>query len=209
MRKKKLYIANSVIVFGDSITQGGALPIEQCSSAWIRLAEAESNGRLQMINEGKRGRLTDSLNEFAAMLQQQATPAALAIALGTNDSRDVSGQCVPKAVANLKAMIVAARNAYGDKLPILFVGPPNINKNALGPTRLIAVQREANLPELGLAYEKLAQEMGCQFVGLFGGVPAESLTKDGVLPDAKGNEAIANKLLPAMLRLAGIEMKRK
>ncbi len=207
MRRKDVVVANSVIVFGDSITQGGALPIEQRSSAWIRLVEAESNGRLQMINEGKGGRPTDSLSEFAAMLQQQATPTALAISLGTNDSRDVSGQCISNAVANLKAMIVAARKAYGDKFPILLISPPNINKNALGPTRPIADQREANLRELGLAYEKLAQEMGCQFVNLFGTIPAESLTKDGVHPDVKGNEAIAQKMLPAMLRLAGLETK--
>ncbi|MBL8207482.1 MAG: SGNH/GDSL hydrolase family protein [Blastocatellia bacterium] len=208
-RRKDVVIANSIIVFGDSITQGGALPIEQRSNAWICLVETASNGNLQLINEGKGGRPTDSLNEFTAMLQQQARPTALALALGTNDSRDVSGQCVPKAVANLKAMVVAARKAYGEKLPILLIGPPNINKNALGPTRPIADEREANLRELGLAYEKLAQETGCQFVNLFGVIPAESLTKDGVHPDVRGNEAIANKLLPALSRLAGIGMKWK
>ena len=63
------------------------------------------------------------------------------------------------------------------------------------------------LRELGLAYEKLAQEMGCQFVNLFGAVPLETMTKDGVHPDVKGNEAIANRLLPALSRLAGIERK--
>ena len=198
-----------IIVFGDSITQGGALPMEQRDNAWIRQVEAASGGRLQLINEGKGGRSTDSLEEFAAMLRRQATPAGLAIALGTNDSRDVSGQCVPRAVSNLRAMIAAARNAYGDKLPILLIGPPNINKNALGPTRPIADQREANLRELGSAYEKLAQETGCQFVNLFGVVPIEALTKDGVHPDANGNQAIADKLRPALLRLAGIGSKAK
>ncbi|HQR32342.1 MAG TPA: family 16 glycosylhydrolase [Blastocatellia bacterium] len=193
--------ANSIIVFGDSITEGGALPAEQRSSAWIRLVEARSNGHLQMINEGKGGRPTDSVSEFTAMLQRQAAPTALAILLGTNDSRDVSGQCVPKAVANIKAMILAARKSYGDTVPILLIGPPNINKTALGPTRPIADQREANLRDLGIAYETLAHELRCAFVSLYGVIPAESLNKDGVHPDPKGNEAIATRLLPAMLRL--------
>lgn len=194
-------VGKSIIVYGDSITAGSALPVEQRGSAWIRLAEARSNGRLRFINEGKGGRPTDSVTEFSAMLQRQSAPAVLAIFLGTNDSRDVSGQCVPNAVANITAMVLAARKTYGDALPILLIGPPNINKAALGPTRPIANQREANLRELGIAYETLAQELRCEFVALYGVVPAESLTKDGVHPDPNGNEAIAARLLPAMLRL--------
>ena len=188
-----------VIVFGDSITAGNALPKDQQSQVWLRVVEARSAGKLQMINEGKGGRPTDSVKEFDAMLQRQPKADLLVIALGMNDSRDITEQCVPKAVANVRAMITAARGKYGENLPVLLVGPSNIRKDALGPTKPIADQRDAKLRELGAAFEALAKELHCDFTSLYGVVPEASLTKDGVHPDVAGNEAIAQALLPKLL----------
>ncbi|MDZ4405407.1 SGNH/GDSL hydrolase family protein [Prosthecobacter sp.] len=172
----------TVIVFGDSITAGGA---------WVKQVEKESAGTLTLINEGKGGRPTNSVKEFEAMLQRHLKTDALVIALGMNDSRDITAECVPKAVANLRAMIEKARAAYGVKLPLLLVGPTNINKAALGPTKPIGDQREAKLRELSDAFAKLATETHSEFVSLFGVVPDVALLKDGVHPDAAGNAAIA------------------
>jgi acyl-CoA thioesterase-1 len=83
---------------------------------------------------------------------------------------------------------------------VLLVGPTNINKSALGPTKPIANEREAKLKELGTAFEKLAQEAKCGYVSLFGSVPESSLTKDGVHPDGAGNAAIAEVMKKALLR---------
>jgi acyl-CoA thioesterase-1 len=190
-----------VIVFGDSITAGSALPAAQKDQAWVHLAEVESGGALQMVNEGKGGRPTDSEKEFDAMLQRRAQVDLLVFALGTNDSRDITEQCVPKAVAHLRAMIAAARAHFGKDVTILLVGPPNIRKDALGPTRPIADQRDGKLRELGSGFEKLAGEEHCAFTSLYGVVPAESLTTDGVHPDAAGNAAIAHALLPKLREL--------
>jgi acyl-CoA thioesterase-1 len=187
-----------VIVFGDSITAGNMLPKEEKARLWVNLVEAQSRGQLQMINEGKGGRPTDSVKEFEAMLERHPHADLLIIALGTNDSRDISAQCVPKAVANLRAMISAARAKYGGNLAVLLVGPPNIRKDALGPTKPIADQRDAKLRELGAAFAALATELHCEFVSLYGIIPDTSLTKDGVHPDAPGNEAIARALLPKL-----------
>jgi acyl-CoA thioesterase I len=180
-----------VIVFGDSITHGGTLPKEDRAKAWVDLVQAQSNGRLQLINEGKPGRPTASVKEFTAMLERRPRADLLLIALGTNDSRDITDQCVPKAVANVREMIIQARAKYGEKLPILLAGPPNIRKDALGPTKPIADQREAKLKELGAAFESLAKDQHCDFLTLFGAIPAESLAKDGVHPNAAGHAAIA------------------
>ncbi|MEI9893013.1 MAG: SGNH/GDSL hydrolase family protein [Chthoniobacter sp.] len=188
-----------VIVFGDSITAGSALPKEQKEKVWVHLVELQSGGQLQMLNEGKGGRPTDSVKEFEAMLQRRPRADLLVIALGTNDSRDITEQCVPKAVANVRAMITKARDQYGKDLPVLLVGPPNIRKDALGPTKPIADQRDAKLRELGAGFEALAKELHGDFTSLYGVVPAESLTKDGVHPDIAGNEAIARALLPKLL----------
>src|SRR5262249_41844329 len=102
-------------------------------------------------------------------------------------------------VANMHYMIEHARQKFGAKLPILIVGPTNINKSALGPTKPIGNQREAKLKELNAAYEKLAAETNCDFVSLYGVVPEGSMTKDGVHPDVAGNAAIATVMEKKLL----------
>lgn len=184
-------LPQQVLVFGDSITAGGALPKEQRDQLWVTLVEKQSAGALKLINEGKGGRPTQSVKEFEAVVKAHSQVDALIIALGMNDSRDITDACVQKAVTNLKAMIAVARQSYGEKLPVLLVGPSNINKTALGPTKPIADQREAKLCELGIAFAQLATETDCDFISLFGIVPAESLLKDGVHPDGPGNVVIA------------------
>lgn len=189
----------TVIVFGDSITAGSALPKDQQPHVWVKLVETQSAGKLQMLNEGKGGRPTDSVKEFDAMLQKRPKADLLVIMLGTNDSRDITDQCVPKAVANVRAMITKGREKYGQNLAVLLVGPPNIRKDALGPTKPIADQRDAKLRELGAGFEALAKELHCDFTSLYGVIPDTSLGKDGVHPDVAGNDAIAHALLPKLL----------
>jgi acyl-CoA thioesterase-1 len=181
----------TVIVFGDSITAGGVLSQAQRGQLWVTQVEQQSAGTLSLINEGKGGRPTNSLKEFEAMLSRHPKADALVIALGMNDSRDITAQCVPKAVAHVHAMIEKARVAYGANLPVLLVGPTNINKDALGPTKPIGNEREAKLRELGAAFEQLAVGTKSQFVSLFDVVPDSTLLKDGVHPDGAGNTAIA------------------
>ena len=181
----------TIVVFGDSITAGGALPAKEREQLWLRLLERNSKGSLRLINEGKGGRPTASLPDFDAMLQRQPKPDELVIALGMNDSRDLKDTCVPNAVANIREMMLRARKNFGPQLPVLIVGPSNINKTALGPTKPIGNEREAKLRELNAAFATLAKETGCDFLSLFGVVPDSSLLKDGVHPDAAGNAAIA------------------
>lgn len=196
----------TVIVFGDSITEGGALPKDQHNKVWVKQVETQSKGELILINEGKGGRPSGSVAEFEAMLLRHSKTDLLVIALGMNDSRDITEGCVPKAVANVRSMIEKARAAYGAKLPVLLVGPTNINKAALGPTKPIGDQREAKLREMGAAFEKLSVEVQGDFISLFGVVPNASLLKDGVHPDAVGNEAIA-KVMGAKLQTVGAGAK--
>jgi acyl-CoA thioesterase-1 len=190
----------AVIVFGDSISAGAALPAADKARVWVKLVEDQSGGKLAMLNEGKGGRPTDSVKEFEAMLTRQKRADLLVIALGTNDSRDITDGCVPKAVANVRKMVELARKAYGEKLPVLLLGPPNIRKDALGPTKPIADQRDAKLRELGAGFAALAKEVKAEYFSQYGIVPEASLGKDGVHPDVAGNEAMAKVLLPVLLR---------
>lgn len=189
-----------IVIYGDSITAGGALPVKDREQLWVRVLETESQGSLRLINEGKGGRPTASLGEFEAMLKRQPKADELVIALGMNDSRDLTDACVPKAVANIREMIRKAREHYGKSLPVLLIGPSNINKGALGPTKPIGNEREAKLRELGAAFEALAKETQSEFVSLFGVVPDSALLKDGVHPDAAGNAAIAGALKGRLVR---------
>ncbi|HSH93944.1 MAG TPA: SGNH/GDSL hydrolase family protein [Roseimicrobium sp.] len=184
-----------VVIFGDSITEGGALPLKDRPLSWVNRVAGKTAGKWTVVNEGKGGRPTNSVKEFEAMLKRNPKAHTLIIALGTNDSRDITDQCVPKAVANLRAMVALAREAWGKELTVWIVGPPNIRKDALGPTKPIANERDAKLRELGTGFESLAKELGCNFMTLYGVVPESSLTKDGVHPDAAGNEPIAEAVL--------------
>jgi acyl-CoA thioesterase-1 len=107
---------------------------------------------------------------------------------------------VPHAVKNIREMIALARAAHPG-LPILLAGPANIRKDTLGPTKPIANERDQNLRDLTVAYEKLARETSCPFVSLYGIIPRASLAVDGVHPDADGNRPIAAKMLEALTRL--------
>jgi len=194
--------ADTVIVFGDSITEGNMLAPADRAKAWPQVVENESGGHLQMINEGKGGRPTASVPEFDAMLKRHPKCDLLVIALGMNDSRDITSECVPKALANLRQMIKKCRQAYGLHTKVLLVGPTNINKERLGATKNIGNEREAKLLELDEAFSMLAKKLGCEYVSLFGVVPEMSLTTDGVHPDVEGNSAIARAMLAKLESLS-------
>jgi acyl-CoA thioesterase-1 len=191
-----------VVAYGDSITQGAFL--KSPNERWANLIEAQSKSTLQIVNEGKGGRPTNSLSEFEEMMKRQPKMDLLVIALGGNDARDISSKCVPNALKNITAMIHRARETYGAKLPILLVAPTNINKEALGATNPIGKEREANLVAMNAAYPELAKTENCAFVSTYGVVPDASLTHDGVHPDAVGHVEIAKVMLPAIVQAAGV-----
>jgi acyl-CoA thioesterase-1 len=200
--------AARVLCFGDSITEGSALPRDERPFVWPALVEQASAGGLKLINEGKGGRPTASVDEFERALAKHAQGGGVdvvVIALGTNDSRDTSDVCVPKAVANVRKMVERARAKLGPAAKVLLVGPPNINKAALVATKPIADPRERKIKDLNAAFEALAKEAHCDYVGLFGAVPEQSMTRDGVHPDKAGNQAIA----AVMGRAIGALVERK
>jgi len=51
------------------------------------------------------------------------------------------------------------------------------------------------------AYKVLAAEMACHYVSTYNSIPSASLTADGVHPDPAGHAAIAEIMLPALLRI--------
>jgi acyl-CoA thioesterase-1 len=194
---RRLHSIYSVLYFGDSLTAGSEMPIDQKRFVWPKLVEEISGGTFQAINEGLGGRTTNSVFNFKKALKDHSGAIdILVIALGGNDARDISGNCVPNAVKNIGEMISSAREVI-PHAPILIAGPANIRKDTLGITKPIAGPRDQNLRDLTSAYAALARDTGCHF----GVIPPESLALDGVHPDAEGNRAVAAKMAAALTDL--------
>ena len=159
------------------------------------------------INESKRDRTTSALTDFEAALNKKrpAPPDLIAILLGTQDSRDPSTQCVPRAVNNLRALITAARKKLGPQCPILLIAPPNLRKSELTLSLAKPAEREACLQSMATAYANLAGETKCAFASSYGVIPEEHFIKGGLLPDEAGHLALAKALLPSLLRGAGFK----
>lgn len=194
----------TVLIYGDSITAAAYLSESQQHRRWTTQIETQSNGMLCTINEGKGGRSTDSQVEFEAVLQHYKSLDLLVIALGANDARDISGNCVPNAENQIRWMIRRAREVHGISLAILIVGPTNIRQDALGPTRSIGDERTSNLRALNLMQARLAAEEQCAFLSLYNVLSLETLASDGVHPDVAGHDQITKAIQPAILSAVGI-----
>ena len=188
----------TVLCFGDSITAGSALTKGGNEVPWPALVERSSNGEFHLLNAGRGGRPTASVEEFRQTLTSiREKPDVLLVALGMNDSRSLSATRISDAAGNIQQMIAMAREAY-PQIRVLIVSPTNIRKDALLTHADQADLREKNLKDLTAAYEKLSRETKSDFVSVYGVVPAASLAKDGIHPDAAGNEVMAKVILDAL-----------
>jgi acyl-CoA thioesterase-1 len=159
-------------------------------------------GRLAMVNEGKGGRWTRATGEFDAMLARQPHADVLVIALGTNDSADLSSGAVLRTLTHVSYMVHRARRRYGSELRVLLLAPPDLRADALRNRAIVPAQRIARLREIERGLAALARRLDCGFLSLHGVVPQASLASDGMHPDVAGNERVARVVLPVLLRLA-------
>jgi len=193
-----------VLLFGDSLTAGNYLSEGQRPGHWVSLLSGLWKDQIEFLNEGKGGRSSDCLEEFAAVLGAYSAPDLLVLWLGTNDSREMDGEVARRTAQNLRQMIHRARARYGPELAILLVAPPNIHPPAYTKyTPEFAEARQANLRAIGGAIDQLATGEHCAKVDLFDTLPAASLTGDGVHPDTEGNLAMARVLAPALAHILG------
>jgi acyl-CoA thioesterase-1 len=192
----------TVVVFGDSIAAGTGLPEHERDRVWVRRVADLAGGRLEVVNEGKGGRWTRARGEFNAMLARQAHADVLVIALGTNDSADLSDGAVVRMLTNVAYMVQKARLRYGPGLRVLLLAPPDLRIDALRNRAIPGDRRATRLHELDLGLAALARRLDCEFLSLRGVVPPASLASDGMHPDAAGNERIARTVLPVLLQLA-------
>ena len=193
----------TALCFGDSITEGRTPRSLVPADRWTARVGVLLAGRVICVNEGKGGRSASAIGEFAGALQRTPTPDILIVALGTNDSRDdmkEGATLADRVTKNIAEICVAARTA-NPAIRILVCAPYNINEGAL-KNAATGPQRVANLKAIGAALERWARLEGqsgrVAFADLYGVLPAESLTTDGVHPSAAGQEAIARTIAKAL-----------
>lgn len=177
-----------ILFFGDSICAGSNVPDGKAADAWPALFAAAHRSDCEIVNLSKGGRPTASVAEFQEALAKARACDAVVIALGANDSRDLSKDMVQKACNNIRQMFQLAREAGIPRL--ILVGPYNINPEKLGASYPIRNERVHNLEQLNQAFQALATEEKVAFVEMYGRIPAQSLTKDGVHPDKAGNQPL-------------------
>ncbi|MFZ2654750.1 MAG: SGNH/GDSL hydrolase family protein [Victivallales bacterium] len=178
-----------IMFFGDSICAGSDIHDGKSGDAWPALFQSMNKDRFVVDNQSRGGRPSDSFKELQDVTGRNPVPEILVIALGTNDSRDLSKDMAGRACENLKKMVALAKDKGVKR--IILIGPYNINKEALKATYNIRNEREDNIKKLNAAFKALAAELNTEFLSMHGVVPGESMSKDGVHPDVKGEMLIA------------------
>lgn len=168
-----------IVFFGDSITAGYGINMENAFPALIqeKIKEAELN--YEVVNAGLSGETTaGGLNRIDWILR--AKPDVFVLELGGNDG--LRGLSLEESEKNLKAMIKKVR-AANPKAKIILAGmqiPPNLGQDYTD-------QFKSLFPEI-------AKEMDTELIPFLlegvGGDPQLNLS-DGIHPNQKGHEIVA------------------
>src|SRR5687768_3776459 len=176
-----------VVFLGDSITAGYGLDAEQAFPALIRDALAKEGRPIDIVNAGTSGDTTaGGLARIDWMLQQK--PDVLVVGLGGNDG--LRGQDVKSSEANLRAIVIKARDAGAQVLLLGMMIPPNYGPEYTKEFREIypRLTRELNVPLVPFLLEGVGGE-------------AKLNQGDGIHPTAEGHERIAANVLPHVREL--------
>ncbi len=176
-----------VIFLGDSLTAGLGLDEAQAYPALLGERLQRAGEPVRVLNAGVSGDTTaGGLRRLAWLLGQH--PAALVVSLGANDG--LRGTPVEEIESNLR-QIVSRSQAAGARVLLLGMQiPPNYGPDYAG--RFAAV------------YPRLARQLGVPLVPFLlagvGGDPALNQA-DGIHPTARGQQILADNVLPDLRRL--------
>jgi acyl-CoA thioesterase-1 len=177
----------TVIFLGDSVTAGLGLSPEEAFPHILQRRLGEEGFPFRLVNGGMSGDTTSGgVTRLDWLLEQE--PAILVVELGANDG--LRGAPVETIEANLRRIVVGARAAGARVLLLGMRLPPSYG----------AEYAEA----LDAMYPRLARSLEVAFVPFFmrgvAGVP-ERNQADGIHPDARGHEILADAVLPELRAL--------
>lgn len=169
----------TIIFFGDSITAGYGIQIEQSFPSLIQQKIDERDLNYEVVNAGLSGETSaGGLGRIDWVLQ--AKPEVFILELGGNDG--LRGLSLEETEKNLKAMIEKVR-AVNAEAKIFLAGmqiPPNLGQDYTS--------------EFKALYPKVAEEMNVELIPFLlegvGGDPKLNLS-DGIHPNAKGHQLVA------------------
>lgn len=173
-----------LVCFGDSITAGYGLQIDQAYPADLGRKINAAGYDYKVVNEGTSGATTkDAVAEIPVILKLQ--PRVVIVEFGGNDG--LRGLPLEQTRRNLDAVLTALEGAH---IKVLLAGitlPPNYGPDYIhafeGIFRdLAAKHHTAFVPML---YKDLVSVPG-------------TIQGDGIHPTAKGSEIIARTLMPAL-----------
>jgi len=176
-----------VVFLGDSLTAGYGLPEEQAFPALLERRLIVSGVPVRVVNAGVSGDTTaGGLSRLSWVLNQK--PDVLVVGLGANDA--MRGQPLENVEANLRA-IVEGGLASGARVLLLGMRIPT----NFGPDY-----------SLGFAaiYPRVAKSLGVELVpflldGVGGHIDLNQ--PDGIHPNARGQEIVANNVFRHLRRV--------
>jgi len=180
--------SNTILVLGDSISAEYGLARD---TGWVALLQQRlqsQNNSARLINVSISGETTSGGRARLPALLQQHRPSVVIIELGGNDG--LRGLPVSTVQANLRAMILAARNA---KSKVLLVGmriPPNYGRTYT--------------EQFSGMYGKLAKETGAELVPFLlegFGDNSDMFQPDRIHPVAAAQPLMLDNVWPHLLRL--------
>ncbi len=175
-----------VVFLGDSLTAGLGLDQAQAYPALVGERLAAAGDPVRVVNAGVSGDTTaGGLRRLDWLLRQH--PAVVVVCLGANDG--LRGAPTEEIEANLRAIVRRAQAAGARVLLLGMRIPPNYGPDYAGRFQAI--------------YPDLARELGVPLVPFLlagvGGDPALNQA-DGIHPTARGQEILADNVLPYVRR---------
>jgi acyl-CoA thioesterase I len=177
-----------VVILGDSLTDGYGIARESAYPALIdRRLKSEGHGDIEVVNAGISGSTTASA-KGRLKWHLKNKPGVLVIALGANDG--LRGMKIDQTRRNLSKLIATAKS---EGIQVMLAGmrlPPNYGKEY--------TEGFAKL------YRDLAREHAVPLVPfLLEGVGGEKELnlEDGMHPNERGHEKMAQTLYPHLLKL--------
>ncbi len=176
-----------VVFLGDSISAGLHLSSNQAFPAVLQAEFARRERPFRLVNAGVSGDTSaGGLERIDWLLKQK--PSLVVLELGGNDG--LRGQDLAAIEANLRGIVAKTRAAGAEVLLLGMRIPPSYGKDySEGFAALYGrIAKDMNVPSVPFFMERV------------GGVP-ELLLEDGLHPNARGHEILAENVAPKLLEL--------
>jgi acyl-CoA thioesterase-1 len=184
-----------IVAFGDSLTAGYGTDPGQSYPDYLQRDLFRNGYAYRVVNKGVSGNTSkDGLARLPDVIALR--PAMVIVAFGGNDG--LRGLPAAQLRANLDAILATLKQTHTKIVLAGIEMPPNYG--------------EAYTKEFATVYPALAKKYGVPLApfllaGAYG--KAGSMQADGLHATAKGNEEIAQQLLPIVERVLGAKQARK